>query len=92
MRLLQSGRLPTERQGQVVEMVCKRGGAEELKFVFEQVLKPESFSPQLRVQVLGWLVDVAETRKVKPAGDLSGIEQLVKADPTAKNADWRWRP
>jgi putative heme-binding domain-containing protein len=87
MRLLQSGRLPKERQPQVMEMVCKRGGAEELKFVFEQTLKPDALSPQLRVQAMNWLADAANNRKVKPAGDLSGIEQLVKLDPNAKNAD-----
>jgi len=87
MRLLQSGRLPKERQPQVVEMVCKRGGEEELKFVLEQVLKPDVFAPQLRVQALNWLADAAETRKVKPSGDLSGIEKLVKLEPKSRSAD-----
>jgi putative heme-binding domain-containing protein len=87
LRLLKSGRLPKERQPQVVEMVCKRGGAEELDYVFQQVLKPEGLAPQLRVQTMQWLADAAETRKVKPAGDVSGIEQLVKVDPQGKNAE-----
>src|SRR3982751_587953 len=87
LRLLKSGRLPKERQPQVIEMVCKRGGEAELEYVFEQVLKPDGLTPQLRIQALHWLADAAETRKVKPAGDVSGIEQLVKLDPHAKNAD-----
>lgn len=87
LRLLKSGRLPKERQPQVVEMVCKRGGAEELEYVFQQVLSPEALTPKLRIQALQWLADAAQTRKVKPAGDVSGIEQLVKLDPQAKNVD-----
>lgn len=80
LRLLKSGRLPKERQPQVVEMVCKRGGEAELEYVFEQVLKPEALTPQLRLQALQWLADAAETRKVQPAGNLSRIEQLIKLD------------
>src|SRR5436190_416935 len=87
LRLLKSGRLPKERQPQVVEMVCKRGGADELEYVFQQVLKPDGLTPQLRVQALQWLADAAETRKVQPSGDVSGIEQLVKLDPRAKSAE-----
>ena len=87
LRLLKSGKLPKERQPQVVEMVCKRGGPEELGFVFQQALKPDGFTPPLRLQALNWLADAAETRKVKPVGDVAGIEQLVRLDPAAKNDD-----
>jgi putative heme-binding domain-containing protein len=87
MRLLSSGRLPKERHPQVLEMVCKRGGPDELRFVFEQTLAADKLTPALRVQTLNWLADASVTRKVKPAGDLSGLEQLVKLDANAKNAD-----
>lgn len=87
LRLLQSGRLPKERQPQVVEMICKRGGEAELAFVFEQALKPDAFTPQLRVQALNLLADAAQTRKVKPSGDLSGIEKLVQLEENANNAE-----
>ncbi|HUE73814.1 MAG TPA: HEAT repeat domain-containing protein [Pirellulaceae bacterium] len=87
MRLLQSGRLPKERQPQVLEMICQRGGPAELRFVFDQLLKPDAFDPLLRRKILDWLADAAQTRKVKPDGDLSGIGQLLKADRGAKNQD-----
>jgi putative heme-binding domain-containing protein len=77
MRLLQSGRLPKERQPQVLEMVCQRGGPAELRFVFDQVLKPEAFDPLLRRKLLDWLADAAQARKVVPEGDLSPIGQLL---------------
>lgn len=85
MRLLQSGRLPKERQPQVLEMVCQRGGPKELQFVFEQTLQPDTFPAELRGKILDWLADAAATRKVQPAGDLSGIGQILKTQPQAAN-------
>ena len=38
MKLFQSGRLPAERQGTVVEMICKRGNAHDLKVVFDRIV------------------------------------------------------
>ena len=35
MRLLKSGRLPKERIGNVVDLVCQRGSADDLAYVFE---------------------------------------------------------
>jgi putative heme-binding domain-containing protein len=87
MRLLKSGRLPKERQPQVVEMVCKRGGEAELEFVFEQTLKTDGFTPQLRVQALQWLAEAAETRKAKPSGDLKRLAPLLEVDLQAKNVE-----
>ena len=86
MRLLQSGRLPKERQPQVLEMVCQRGGPKELAYVFQQVLRPDVYDAELRQQVLAWLADAAATRKVSPEGDLSAIGALIKLDPAAKDS------
>src|SRR5262245_35302157 len=85
MRLLQSGRLPKERQPQVLEMVCRRGGPKELAYVFEQALKPDAYDAELRKKILAWLADAAATRKIKPDGDLSAIGALMNADATAKD-------
>ncbi len=85
MRLLQSGRLPKERQPQVLQMVCQRGGSKELAYVFEQILKPDAFDSELRKSALAWLADAAATRKVKPEGDLSAIAPLLKLDPSSKD-------
>src|SRR5687767_4843915 len=80
MKLLQSGRLPPERQGTVVEMVCKRGNSADLAYIFAQLQKPGVYSPALRLQVLEWLTDAAATRKMKPAGDLSALSKLTTDD------------
>ncbi len=87
MKLFQSGRLPAERQGTVVEMICNRGNEHDLKVVFDKVVQPEGFSAELRLKAMSWLGDAAATSKVKPAGDLKALDQLVSAkDPALQLA------
>ncbi len=83
MKLFQSGRLPAERQGTVVEMICNRGNEHDLKVIFEKVVQPEGFNAALRLKAMSWLGDAAATRKVKPAGDLKALDQLVSAKDSA---------
>lgn len=85
MKLFQSGRLPADRQGTVAEMICNRGNEHDLRVVFDKVVQPMGFPPELQLKAIGWLVDAAKTRKVKPAGDLSAIEKLVSAHAPTKN-------
>jgi putative heme-binding domain-containing protein len=81
MKLLQSGRLPVERVGTVVEMVCQKGNGQDLAYVFGQLQKPDAFQPSVRLKVLELLTDAALVRKVKPAGDLTALKTLL-ADAT----------
>lgn len=83
MKLFQSGRLPAERQGTVVEMICNRGNEHDLKVVFDKIVQTDGFPADLRLKAMGWLSDAATTRKVKPAGDLKALEQLVSAKEPA---------
>jgi putative heme-binding domain-containing protein len=85
MKLFQSGRLPAERQGTVVEMICTRGNEHDLRVVFDKIMTPEGFAPDLRLKAMGWLVDAAATRKVKPAGNLSAVDKLVSPATATKN-------
>ncbi|MBI1345807.1 hypothetical protein GC163_05915 [bacterium] len=80
MKLFESGRLPAQRQPAVVEMICQRGNANDLRVVLDRILQADGFVPELRIQALDWLADAAETRKVVPAGDLSGLAALVIGD------------
>lgn len=90
MKLFQSGRLPAERQGTVVEMICNRGNEHDLKIVFEKVVQPDGFVADLRMKAMGWLGEAAATRKVKPAGDLSALDRLISAkDPALQLASIR---
>lgn len=86
MKLFQSGRLPAERQGTVVEMICNRGNAADLRVVFDRVVQPVGFTAELRLKAMGWLTEAAVTRKVKPSGDLSSLENLVVGVSAAKQA------
>lgn len=78
MKLYQSGRLPPERQGTVVEMICNRGNEHDLRIILDKLVRPE-FSPELRKKTVVWLTEAAETRKVKPTGDLDVLSQLIEA-------------
>ncbi|MBC7853403.1 MAG: c-type cytochrome [Pirellulaceae bacterium] len=77
MRLLQSGRLPAERVGTVVEMVCQKGDAKDLAYIFGQLQNPDVYKPAVRLKVLELLTDAAVVRKVKPEGDLSALKLLL---------------
>ncbi len=82
LKLFKSGRLPPERQGTVVEMICNRGNEHDLRVVFDQLLLPEGFAPDLRLKTIGWLSDAATTRKVNPTGDLTAFTKLISAKET----------
>lgn len=86
MKLFQSGKLPVERQPTVVEMICNRGNANDLKVVFDKIVQADGFTPELRLKSMQWLADAASTRKVKPAGDLSVLEKLVVGEAASANA------
>src|SRR5262245_35395426 len=77
MKLLQSGRLPAERVGTVVEMVCQKGNGEDLAYIFAQVQKPDAYKPAVRLKALELLTDAAVVRKVKPKGDLAALKLLL---------------
>jgi putative heme-binding domain-containing protein len=79
LKLFKSGRLPPERQGTVVEMICNRGNEHDLRVVFDQLLLPEGFAPDLRLKTIGWLSEAATTRKVNPTGDLAAFTKLISA-------------
>ena len=80
MNLLKSGKVPPERLGPVLEIVCVRGNPAELAYVLDRVLEPDAFPPAVRSDVLHKLADAAVTRKVIPEGDLSGVAELLASD------------
>jgi putative heme-binding domain-containing protein len=88
VKLLESGKVPPASQPTLVEMICTRGEPGDLAAVFAQVQSPEGFSPALRLKALELLIDAAATRKLKPAGDLSGLTRLIETGG-AKDAPLR---
>ena len=79
IKLLQGGKLPSERLGPIVKLVCGKGDAEDLGYVFAQTVAPGGFTGPVRLVALEGLVDAAANRGVTPEGDLSGIAQLIHA-------------
>ncbi|HMC11818.1 MAG TPA: hypothetical protein VKH44_11030 [Pirellulaceae bacterium] len=84
-RLLESGRVPPERQGTILEMIATRGEADDLAVVFQQLDKPGALTPEMKRKVLELLTDAAVTRKVKPTGDLSALVKLIDGAEAAKD-------
>jgi putative heme-binding domain-containing protein len=80
MNLLKSGRLPKERLGTVVELVCKQGNAEDLGYIYEQALKPDALTDSTRVAALENLAKATISRKVKPQADFAGLAKLIRSD------------
>ena len=89
MKLLKSGKVPPARLGSVVEMVCTRGNEHDLAFVFQQALDGNTYAPELRHKLLGWLKDAALNRRTIPV-DRTGLAQLL--DPaTSEDATLQLR-
>lgn len=70
-------RLPPERQGNVVEQICKRGGPDDLAFIFAKCLGEDGFTTEVRTVALRGLEEAIRTRRVKPTGDLTGLSRLI---------------
>jgi putative heme-binding domain-containing protein len=87
VKLLESGRLPAERRGAVVELICSRGNADDLAFVLDTTVG-DDFDVATRLNILELLTDAAVTRKVKPAGDLNSVVRLLapSIDPKLRRA------
>lgn len=79
LKLLQGGRVPEQRRPAIVKLVCERGNAEDLQYLFSEVLKDQHWSDELRRETLIGLAVAATERKVIPAGDLSGLGSLMKS-------------
>jgi putative heme-binding domain-containing protein len=79
VQLLQKGRVPAERQGSLVETICKRGSAAELRYVWEQARQPEAYSKELRLRAIDWLIEAATARRAVPNVKTTETLQLLRA-------------
>ncbi len=81
IRLLKSGRIPEERQPQIVTKIGQLGSAEDLGYLFDKALDPNGFPAVVRVKALEALADAALTRKgLKPSGNLDRLEDLLRPE------------
>src|SRR5687768_17754991 len=86
IKLLESGRVPPERQGAILEMICTRGEAADLAVVVKLLAKPEGVQPGARRKVIELLTDAAVTRKVRPTGDLSPLAAVIADAVSSRDA------
>lgn len=80
LNLLKSGRVPEARLGAIVKLICDRGNEHDLRYIFDQIVESESWSADLKLDALRQLSEASSQRKLKPAGDLSGIQNLLAAE------------
>lgn len=83
LKLYRSGRLPAERQPAVVEMICARGNAHDLRVILDKLLEPAGMTREVRLKAMAGLAEAAATRKVRPEGDLAGLAALIDTDDDA---------
>jgi putative heme-binding domain-containing protein len=86
VKLLENKALPADRQGTVVEMIGKRGSADDLSYLYQRAIQPEGFSEAVRRKALDALSEAALTRQTRPSGDVSGLGGLVRPDAKADPA------
>jgi putative heme-binding domain-containing protein len=85
VKLLKSGRVPEARQGAVVEMIGKRGSADDLGYLYQQAISPNGFAAPIKVKALAALAEAARNRGLRPVHDLEKLVPLVK--PPAPGRD-----
>lgn len=80
VRLLKNPKTPAARLPAIIDVIGKRGSADDLTYLFTQVLPGGSFTGATRVEALGVLAEAAKTRSVVPSTDLSQLVALLKSD------------
>ena len=86
MRLLKSGRVPEKRMGVIIEQITRRGNEHDLAYVYQQATQPDGYDAELKLRTFELLAEAAAKRQVIPAGDLSGIADVI-ASKAAKETD-----
>jgi putative heme-binding domain-containing protein len=77
IKLLKGNKLPAARLGPIVKLVCSRGDAEDLGYVFAQTVADGGYTGPVLLAALEGLADAAANRGITPEGDLAGIGTLI---------------
>ena len=78
-RLLESGRVPADRRAAVVQRIVERGDADDMAAALRLITGGE-MDAAAQVAVLAEMENATKTRKVKPRGDLSSFNALLRSD------------
>jgi putative heme-binding domain-containing protein len=77
LHMLRQGKVAPERRPVLLETVCRHGGPEELRHVWEEAARPGTYPPALRRRVLDWLAEAARTRRIRPAALPADVGRLL---------------
>jgi putative heme-binding domain-containing protein len=78
IKILKGGKLSAEKLGPVVKLVCSRGDAEDLGYVFAQTVAKDGYAGPVRMVALEGMADAAANRGITPDGDLASIGTLIR--------------
>jgi putative heme-binding domain-containing protein len=79
LKLLDGGKVADDRRDGILTLIARLGGPQELAMIFERVLESPNQDAALQRSLLAALAEAAITRKARPAGDLSLMDELLEA-------------
>ena len=79
VRILNDGKLPEGRRDGVLELIARLGAPQDLAMIFRLVLESPNQQAEVQVALLNALTGAAVTRNIRPAGDLSLLDELLDA-------------
>ena len=89
VKLLESGKVPAERQGTLIALIGRQGSPEDLGVLLRRATVPGGFDEDNRGLALRALSDAASTRSVFPEGDRSAIAALIDGDDAPSDPEFR---
>jgi putative heme-binding domain-containing protein len=82
---LETGGLTPAVAGRFIALICEKGDAEDLAFVFDKVVAAKDAAAETRALALNALLAAAETRKLRPEIDASALAALIRPDAPTEN-------
>ena len=80
VRMLESGKVPPERQGTLISLIGRQGGPTDLGVLLRRATDPDGFNEENRTIAVEALGDAASNRSVFPEGDRSLIATLIEGE------------
>lgn len=84
---LDAGGLSPQVAARFVELICDKGDAEDLAFVFDKAVAAADVDPQIKNHALKALLSAAQTRKLRPSGDVAAIADLIRPDAAGEDVE-----
>lgn len=89
VRMLRSGRVPSDRQGTLITLIGRQGSATDIGFLLELATDPELATEATQRLALDAMTEAARTRRIAPEGDRSRITALISGETAPDNPEAR---